>query len=155
VTNHRSFRLLAICIGLLAAGPAAATSVFEPLAFVNWRTDPATGAVGVGAAIGVASLDVVPAYEHVFADNATDWAMDVDVHVPLMALPVVAFYAGAGIAYYKHAPDSGGSSSDSGVDLLVGAKATVHRLKPFAEIRYTTAGPDGVTIMIGSRFNWR
>jgi hypothetical protein len=135
------------------ASPAAAISIVEPLAFGNWRTEPATGAIGGGAAIGVASLDVAPAFEWVFADNATDWAIDLDAHIPLIALPVVAFYAGAGAGFYSHDPDSGDSSTDFGVNLLVGVKASIRRLKPFGEIRYSTAGPDGVAIMIGTRFH--
>jgi len=55
------------CVLLLAltflARPAAAASVIEPLAFYSWRDDPGVGSLGVGAAIGFASFDVVPMFE--------------------------------------------------------------------------------------------
>jgi len=152
--NHRWSRVLVLCIGLLAARSAAAVSVVEPLAFANWRTDPGTGAVGGGAAIGVASFDV-PAFEWVFVDDASDWAIDLDGHLPIMALPVVAFYLGAGAGYYSHDPDLGDSSTEFGMNALVGSKASIGRLKPYLEIRYTTAGPDGITVMLGTRFHLR
>lgn len=144
---------LVLCLALAVAGPAAAISVVEPLAFGNWRTVPGTGALGGGAAIGVLSLDVVPTYEYVFLDNAKDWAITADAHLPVIALPVVALYMGGGAAYYSHTPDGGSSSAEWGADLLFGAKASIRRLKPFAEVRYTTAGPDGVTVMLGTRFH--
>jgi hypothetical protein len=144
---------LLLCLAVSAPRPAAAISVVEPIAFGSWRTDPGTVSAGGGAAIGVVSFDVVPTFEYVFADNATDWAINLDAHLPVLALPVVALYVGAGVANYSHSPDAGDSSNDFGADLLFGAKASIRRLKPFAEIRYTTAGPDGIVLTLGTRFH--
>jgi hypothetical protein len=118
---------LFVCLALVAAKPAAA--------------------------IGMLSFDIVPTYEQVFEDNATDWAINVDGHMPVLALPVVALYMGAGIATYSHDPDFGDSSNDTGANFMFGAKASLGRLKPFGEIKYTTAGPDGVVFVLGSRFH--
>jgi hypothetical protein len=148
-----SYRALFLCLALAVAKPAAAVSIVEPIAFGSWRDEPSTWSVGGGAAIGVASVDVVPTFEYVFADNATEWALNLDAHIPVLALPVVAFYVGAGAAVYSHAPDPGDSSTEWGADLLVGAKASIRRLKPFAEVRYTTAGPDGIALTLGTRFH--
>lgn len=144
---------LFFCLALTAPKPVAAMSVVEPIAFGSWRPDPNTASLGGGAAIGLLSFDVVPTFEYVFEEGATDWAINVDGHLPVLALPLVALYMGAGIATYSHDPGHGDSSNDSGVNLLFGAKASLGRLKPFGEIKYTTAGPDGVVLTLGARFH--
>jgi hypothetical protein len=141
------------CLALTAPKPASAMSIVEPLAFSSWRPDPNTLSLGGGAAVGVLSFDVVPTFEYVYETGATDWAFNVDGHLPVLALPVVALYIGAGYATYSHDPDHGDSSKDAGVNLLFGAKASLGRLKPFGEIKYTTAGPDGYVITLGTRFH--
>lgn len=148
------FRCL-LLLGLVLAFPrrAAAVSVIEPIAFTSWRAEPGTGSLGAGAAVGVASFDVVPMIEYVFVDHSKDWAFTVDGHVPMLALPIVALYGGAGVTTYHHDPDNGDSSWDSGVNVLLGAKASIMRLKPFFEIKYTTAGSDGMVYTLGTRFH--
>jgi membrane protease YdiL (CAAX protease family) len=145
----------ALLLGLLfiTPAPAAAISVVEPLAFGSWRQEPEVGSIGGGAAIGVASFDVVPTLEYVFVDNSRDWAITVDGHLPVLPLPFVAFYIGAGFTSYNHDPDQGEASWDSGLNVLVGAKASVLRFKPFAEIKYTTQGKDGMVYTLGTRFH--
>jgi len=145
----------ALLLGLvvMSARPAAAVSVVEPLAFGNWRVEPETGSIGAGAAIGALSFDVVPMLEYVFVDNSSDWAITVDGHLPVLPLPVVAFYVGAGFTSYNHDPDQGESSWDTGLNLLFGAKASIRRMKPFAEIKYTTQGRDGLVLTLGTRFH--
>ena len=125
----------------------------EPLAFTSWRAEPETGSFGVGAAVGVLSFDVVPMVEYVVVDNSKDWAITVDGHLPVLALPLVALYAGAGFTSYNHDPDQGDAKWDSGFNVLVGAKASILRLKPFAEIKYTTTGRDGMVYTLGTRFH--
>lgn len=151
----RAWFCSAVLLGLIltAARPAAAISVVEPLAFASWRTEPETGSLGVGAAVGVLSFDVVPMFEYVFVDNSNDWALTIDGHIPLLALPLVAMYAGAGFTNYHHDPDQGESSTSTGLNVLVGAKASIARLKPFAEIKYTLEGKDGVVLTLGTRFH--
>ena len=144
---------LLLGLGLPAARPAAAISVVEPLAFSSWRVEPETGSIGVGAAIGALSFDVVPMLEYVFVDNSSDWAVTIDGHFPVLALPVVAFYGGAGVTGYHHDPDQGDASWNTGINVLVGAKASIRRMKPFAEIKYATAGKDGVVLTLGTRFH--
>ena len=138
---------------LIAPRPAAAISVVEPLAFTSWRAEPEVGSIGIGAAVGVMSFDVVPMLEYVVVDNSKDWAITVDGHLPVLALPLVALYAGAGFTSYNHDPDQGDASWDSGLNVLVGAKASIMRLKPFAEIKYTTQGKDGMVYTLGTRFH--
>jgi len=149
----RSALVLAIAIVAATPRPSAAISVVEPLAFGSWRVEPETGSIGVGAAVGVLSFDVVPMVEHVFVDNSSDWAWTVDGHLPVLALPLVALYAGGGFTSYHHDPDHGDSNWDTGINFLFGAKASIRRLKPFAEIKYTTQGKDGVVFTIGTRFH--
>jgi len=145
----------ALLLGLLfmTPAPAAAVSVVEPLAFGSWRQEPEVGSIGGGAAIGIASFDVVPTLEYVFVDNSRDWAITIDGHLPVLALPLVALYVGAGFTSYNHDPDQGEASWDSGLNVLVGAKASVLRFKPFAEIKYTTQGTDGMVYTLGTRFH--
>jgi hypothetical protein len=145
----------ALLLGLLCItpAPASAVSVVEPLAFGSWRQEPEVGSVGGGAAIGIASFDVVPTAEYVFVDNSRDWAITIDGHLPVLALPLVALYVGAGFTSYNHDPDQGEASWDSGLNVLVGAKASVLRFKPFAEIKYTTQGTDGMVYTLGTRFH--
>jgi hypothetical protein len=145
----------ALLLGLLfvTPAPAAAVSVVEPLAFGSWRQEPEVGSIGGGAAIGIASFDVVPTLEYVFVDNSRDWAITIDGHLPVLALPLVAMYVGAGFTSYNHDPDQGDASWDSGLNVLVGAKASVLRFKPFAEIKYTTQGTDGMVYTLGTRFH--
>jgi hypothetical protein len=138
---------------LVAPRPAAAISVVEPLAFTSWRAEPETGSIGVGAAVGVMSFDVVPMVEKVFVDNSKDWAFTVDGHFPVLALPLVALYAGAGMTQYLHDPDQGDASWSGGLNVLVGAKASVLRFKPFAEIKYTFQGKDTMVYTLGTRFH--
>jgi len=145
--------VLLLGLALIAARPAAAISVVEPLAFTSWRAEPETGSIGLGAAIGVLSFDLVPMLEYVFVDDSSDWAVTVDGHFPLLALPLVALYAGAGFTSYHHDPDQGDSSWNSGANVLFGAKASIRRLKPFAEVKYTTQGQDGVVLTLGTRFH--
>jgi hypothetical protein len=145
--------VLLLGLALTAARPAAAISVVEPLGFASWRAEPETGSIGAGAAIGVLSFDVVPMLEYVFVDNSSDWAVTVDGHFPVLALPVVALYAGAGFTSYHHDPDQGDASWNTGVNVLFGAKASIRRMKPFAEIKYTTQGKDGVVLTLGTRFH--
>ena len=140
-------------LALIAARPAAAISVVEPLAFGSWRVEPQTGSIGAGAAIGALSFDVVPMLEYVFVDNSKDWAVTVDGHFPVLPLPVVALYAGVGFTSCSHDPDQGDASWDTGVNVLIGAKASIRRMKPFAEIKYTTQGEDGVVFTLGTRFH--
>jgi hypothetical protein len=140
-------------LALISARPAAAISVVEPLAFAGWRAVPETGSIGAGAAIGALSFDVVPMLEYVFVDNSKDWAITVDGHFPVLPLPVVALYAGVGFTSCSHDPDQGDASWDTGVNVLIGAKASIRRMKPFAEIKYTTQGKDGVVLMLGTRFH--
>ena len=140
-------------LALIAARPAAAISVVEPLAFGSWRVEPQTGSIGAGAAIGALSFDVVPMLEYVFVDNSKDWAVTVDGHFPVLPLPVVALYAGVGFTSCSHDPDQGDASWDTGVNVLIGAKASIRRMKPFAEIKYTTQGKDGVVLTLGTRFH--
>jgi hypothetical protein len=144
---------LLLGLTLAAARPAAAISIVEPLAFASWRAEPETGSLGVGAAIGALSIDVVPMIEYVFVDNSRDWAITVDGHFPVMALPLVAFYLGGGFTSYNHDPDQGEASWDSGVNALFGTKMSIGRLKPFGEIKYTTQGRDGVVLTLGTRFH--
>ena len=140
-------------LALIAARPAAAISVVEPLAFGSWRVEPQTGSIGAGAAIGALSFDVVPMLEYVFVDNSKDWAVTVDGHFPVLPLPVVALYAGEGFTSCSHDPDQGDASWDTGVNVLIGAKASIRRMKPFAEIKYTTQGKDGLVLTLGTRFH--
>jgi len=140
-------------LALIAARPAAAISVVEPLAFGSWRVEPQTGSIGAGAAIGALSFDVVPMLEYVFVDNSKDWAVTVDGHFPVLPLPVVALYAGVGFTSCSHDPDQGDASWDTGVNVLIGAKASIRRMKPFAEIKYTTQGKDGLVLTLGTRFH--
>jgi hypothetical protein len=147
------FSALFLCIAVTAPKPAAAISVVEPIAFGSWRADPNIYSIGAGAAVGVLSFDLVPAFEYVYADNATDWAIQLDGHLPVLALPLVALYIGAGAADYSHDPDIGASSTEWGVNVLFGAKMSIKRLKPFGEIKYSTAGPDGYMLTIGTRFH--
>jgi len=151
----RSWFRSVLLLGLVLAIPrsARAVSVVEPIAFTSWRAAPGTGSLGAGAAVGIGNFDVVPMIEYVWVDNSKDWAFTVDGHMPLLPLPVVALYAGAGFTTYHHDPDHGDASWDSGVNLLVGAKASVGRLKPFGEIKYTTAGEDGMVYTLGTRFH--
>jgi hypothetical protein len=146
---------IALLLGLtlMVARPAAAVSVVEPMVFGSWRVEPETGSLGAGAAIGLASFDVVPMVEYVYVDNGTDWAVTVDGHLPMLALPLVAFYFGGGVTSYRHEPDQGDGSWNTGVNVLLGAKASIRRLKPFAEVKYTTAGQDGVVLTLGTRFH--
>jgi len=155
-----SFRsLLCGCIAVtgfaLAAVPAHAVSVIEPIAFGSWRVEPDVGSIGAGAAVGMLSFDVVPSVEYVFVDNGSGWAINVDGHLPVLALPVVAFYVGGGFTSLASTPDGGDTSWSSGGNLLIGAKASIRKLKPFAEIKYTTAGADGYVFTLGTRFNLR
>ena len=151
---RRWFRCaLLFALALAAPRPAHAISVIEPIAFTSWRATSGTGSIGVGAAIGIASFDVVPMVEHVFVDDSKDWAVTIDGHLPVLALPLVALYAGGGFTSYDHNPDHGESSWDSGINLLVGAKASIRSLKPFAEIKYTTAGRDEMVFTLGTRFH--
>lgn len=101
----------------------------------------------------MAVVDVVPMLEYVFVDNSSDWAITVDGHFPVLALPLVALYAGAGFTSYHHDPDQGDDSWNTGVNVLFGAKASIRRLKPFAETKYTTQGQDGVVLTLGTRFH--
>ena len=73
--------------------------------------------------------------------------------MPILALPFVALYAGGGIATYSHEPRTGDSSSDTGINLLLGGKASIGRLKPFGEFKFTTAGPDNIVLTLGMRFH--
>jgi hypothetical protein len=145
--------ILLLGLALIAARPAAAISVVEPLALTSWRAEPETGSIGAGAAIGVLSLDVVPMLEYVFVDNSSDWAITVDGHFPVLALPVVALYAGAGFTSYLHDPDAGDALWNTGANAVFGGKASIGRLKPFAEVKYTTQGKDGVVLTLGTRFH--
>ena len=145
--------VLLLGLSLIAARPAAAISVVEPLAFASWRAVPETGSIGVGAAIGALSFDVVPMLEYVFVDNSKDWAITVDGHFPVLPLPVVALYAGVGFTSCSHDPDQGDASWDTGANLVFGAKASIRRMKPFAEIKYTTQGRDGFVLTLGTRFH--
>ncbi len=145
--------VLLLGLALTTAQPAAAISVVEPIAFTNWRVEPETASIGAGAAIGVLSFDVVPMLEYVFVDNSNDWAITVDGHFPVLPLPVVALYAGAGFTSYHHDPDQNDASWNTGVNFLVGAKASIRRLKPFYEIKYTTQGKDGFVLTLGTRFH--
>jgi hypothetical protein len=144
---------LLLGLALTAARPAAALSVVEPLAFASWRAEPETGSIGAGAAIGVLSFDVVPMLEYVFVDNSSDWAITVDGHIPVLALPVVALYAGGGFTSYHHDPDQGDSSWNTGGNVLFSAKASIGRKKTVGEIKYTTQGKDGVVFTLGTRFH--
>jgi hypothetical protein len=143
--------LLGLALG--AARPAAAISVVEPLAFASWRAEPETGSIGLGAAIGALSFDVVPMLEYVFVDDSSDLAVTVDGHFPVLPLPIVALYAGFGFTSYHRDPEQGDASWNSGVNLLFGAKASIRRMKPFGEIKYTTQGRDGVVLTLGTRFH--
>lgn len=148
-----SFRAVFLCLALVAAKPAAAISVVEPLAFGSWRDAPGTTSFGVGAAVGILSVDLVPAYEYVFTDNNTEWALHLDAHLPILALPIVALYIGGGVTTYSSDPDVGETSSDSGASLLIGGKASIRRLKPYGEIKWTTAGPEDMVLTLGMRFH--
>lgn len=148
-----SFSALLLLLALVTPKPAAAISVVEPIAFGSWRTETGTGSLGGGAAVGILSFDVVPTLEYVFEEDATDWAFNLDGHLPVLALPVVALYIGAGVGTYWHDPESGDSSNASGANLLFGGKASLGRLKPFGEVKYTTAGTDGVVLTLGTRFH--
>ena len=46
-----------------------------------------------------------------------------------------------------------GRRSRARILVLVGAKASIMRMKPFAEIKYTTQGKDGVVLTLGTRFH--
>jgi len=148
-----SFRALFLCLALLAAKPAAAISVIEPIAFASWRDAPGTTSFGAGAAMGILSVDVVPTYEYVFVDNASEWAVNVDAHFPILALPLVALYIGGGVAHYSSSPDIGESSTDTGASVLIGGKMSIRRLKPYGEIKWTNAGPEDVVLTLGMRFH--
>jgi hypothetical protein len=151
----RGWFLYVVLFGLafVSARPASAISIVEPLAFGSWRVEPQTGSIGAGAAVGVLSFDLVPTLEYVFVDNSKDWAVTIDGHIPLLALPLVALYTGAGFTSYHHDPDVGDASWNNGFNVLVGAKASILRMKPFAEIKYTTQGKDGVVFTLGTRFH--
>jgi hypothetical protein len=148
----RFLSLLLLGLVFATPRPAAAVTVVEPFAFTSWRAEPGTGSLGAGAAVGLGNFDVVPMIEYVFVDHSKDWAFTVDGHVPVFPLPVVAIYGGAGFTTYHHDPDQGDSSWDSGINVLLGAKASIMRLKPFFEVKYTTAGSDGMLYTLGTRF---
>jgi hypothetical protein len=148
-----SCRALFLCLALLAAKPAAAISVVEPLAFGTWRDAPNTTSFGAGAAVGILSVDLVPTYEYVFADNASEWAVNIDAHIPILALPLVALYVGGGVTTYSSDPDIGESTTETGASLLVGGKMSIRRLKPFGEIKWTNAGPEDMVLTLGLRFH--
>jgi len=72
---------------------------------------------------------------------------------PRRQRPIVALYAGAGFTSYHHDPDQGDASWNTGVNFLFGANASIRRMKPFGEIKYTTQGKDGVVLTLGTRFH--
>ena len=148
-----SCRALFLVLALVAAKPAAAISIVEPIVFGSWRDTPGTTSLGAGAAVGVASIDLVPTFEYVYADHATEWAVNVDAHFPILALPLVAFYIGGGVTTYVSDPDQGDSATDTGICALIGSKASIRRLKPFGEIKWTTAGPSDFVATLGLRFH--
>lgn len=145
--------VLLIGVALGATRPAAAVSIVEPLAYGSWRSDPSDFALGAGVGLGVGSFEIVPTVEYVFVDNATDWVLNVDAHVPLIPLGVVAVYVGGGLGRYSHDPESGDSDSSTGVNLLTGVKIQLKNLRPFGELKYTFAGQDNLVFNLGTRFN--
>jgi hypothetical protein len=146
---------LLLGLALAAATPARAISVVEPIAFGSWRAQPEVWSIGGGAAVGMLSFDLVPSAEYVFIDHGSSWALNVDAHIPVLPLPVVAFYVGGGFTSISSKPDGGDTTWRSGGNLLIGAKASIRRMKPFAEIKYSTAGADGYVFTIGTRFHLR
>jgi hypothetical protein len=144
---------LLVGFALTAARPASAISIVEPIAFGSWRVEPETGSIGAGAAVGILSIDGVGMIEHVFTDHSNDWAVTLDGHFPVLALPLVAFYIGAGFTSYHFDPDQGEADWDTGLNALIGTKMSIKRLKPFAEIKYTTQGQDGYVFTLGTRFH--
>ena len=146
-------RAAVLCLAIVAARPASAISIVEPLALASWRADPGVGSAGLGAAVGMASFDLVPTYEYVFRDHTSDQVLNVDGHIPVIALPLVALYVGGGYGRYWHDPDAGESKTYSGFNILVGGKASVRRLKPYFEARYSTTYHDGFVFTIGNRFH--
>ena len=147
-------RALLLFLALFVAKPAVAISIVEPLAFGTWRDSPDMNTLGAGAAIGLASVDLVPTFEYdVFEDHAAVWAVNVDAHFPVLALPVVAFYIGGGVTTFVSNPDGAEADTDTGICALIGSKASVGRLKPFGEIKWTTAGPSDFVAVLGLRFH--
>ena len=149
-----SCRALFLVLALVAAKPASAISIVEPLAFGTWRDSPDMNTLGAGAAIGIASIDVVPTFEYdAWEDHGQVWAVNVDAHFPILALPVVAFYIGGGVTTFVSDPDGGEADTDTGISALIGSKASVGRLKPFGELKWTTAGPSDFVATLGLRFH--
>ena len=91
--------------------------------------------------------------EYVFVDNSSDWAITVDGHIPVLALPVVALYAGGGFTSYHHDPDQGDASWNTGGNVLVRRQGEHRAVEAVRRDQVHDPGKDGVVFTLGTRFH--
>jgi hypothetical protein len=120
---------------VIASVPAFASPIGWN-AFGGWYTDPSQFLVGAGARIGFGTVTFNPNAEYIFAENATDYTLNLDGTISIMPLGVGSVYAGGGLGFFTEDPDNGESNTDTGVNVLAGFGLNAVPFKPYGQIKW-------------------
>ena len=147
--------ILTLSAAMLLFSATAASAL--PLIGFNVRggqyTDVEEWFLGGGVDFNVLMLKGSPNFEYVFIDDAKLYTLNLDVTFTVLPLAAGSVWVGGGYVNRWTQPDGGGTTSQGGVNLLVGGGLGLIPLKPFAQFKYSRVKDDNEYIwMLGARF---
>ena len=143
-----SLLFAALAAFVLAPSASAQASGFMP--YLGYNLDTENILLGVGYRFGVpleapVVLAAQPTIEYQFESDITILQADANLVAQLSASPALAPYVGAGLGVLIVESDT-----ELGLNLLGGAVFNPTGFgQPFAQVRYSTAGPDALTLAGG------
>ena len=148
-----SLLFAALAAFVLAPSASAQASGFMP--YLGYNLDTENILLGVGYRFGVpleapVVLAAQPTIEYQFESDITILQADANLVAQLSASPALAPYVGAGLGVLIVDSEFTDANTELGLNLLGGAVFNPTGFgQPFAQVRYSTAGPDALTLAGG------
>lgn len=148
--------LLALAISALLALPASAFGQLNVGGHGLWGNDVDFGVgarVWVGLPVQTVPLAAFGEFDYFFPDGFDYWEINANV-VYLFPIqnPVISPYGGAGLNFANF-DFTGGSTTEVGLNLLVGANLNLQAVKPYADARFEVSGGEQFVVTAGLSFN--
>jgi len=142
---------------LLAVSIVPSTAISGPIGFTAfgglYSGNVDEFFLGGGLKLGFGGLSVTPYAEYVFVESGSYYTFNADATFPIIPLGVASLYGGGGLGLHVVDPEGGDSSTETGVNLLVGAGFNAVPMKPFGQIKYVfIEGDDPLVFSAGIRF---
>ena len=152
-----SFRTSPLVVALVLSSALAGTAAAQggSLHFgprVSYQLDIEKAAIGAQFGAPIArNLEFYPSFDYYLIDRGTLWNVNADLKYRMAAETIEWLYLGGGLNIARFSFD-GRSSTDTGVNFLVGAESRKGTVHPFSEFKYTSSRGGSGQLSVGLNF---